>query len=253
MKMARMKIIPLEGGRAAMRKLILARAFFAHVFRARVFRARVFRARVFRARVFLACAFAAGFAPFALGQPLDAQLAELRRDFTFAGKPVPPKVFADFGDDDLSGPDKSVRVSVDLVAASESRAYVDDLIRMPGGWVAQRKPTGGASSETETIGYRFMGTAENGLIIVLAAYSGGGTGYFHTLHVLDAAPSRGIDGEGKPYDRLGLTVLRNVTLGDRWRGSVKISGNRVTVLTEPGEPNNSNSTTQTLVLDAVRP
>jgi hypothetical protein len=204
-------------------------------------------------RILLVCAFLTGFAPRAFGQTPETRLAELRRDFSFVGKPVPPKVFADFGDDDLSDPDKIVCVTVDVVAASGNRRYTDGVARAPNGWVVQRKPLGGAWNETESIGYTYVGATENGLLIVIASFSGGGSGFFHTLHVLDAAAARGFDGEGKAYDRLNLTALRNVAIGDRWRGSVRIAGNRITLVTEPGPPNNSNTEAETLVIAAERP
>ncbi len=45
----------------------------------------------------------------------------------------------------------------------------------------------------EETAYRFYGLTQNGLLVVLASYSGGGTGIFYTLHVLDVATAWGFD------------------------------------------------------------
>jgi hypothetical protein len=53
-------------------------------------------------------------------------IAEVRRAFTINGKPIPPKIFRDFGDGNLadSGP---IWVTVDIKAATGSNLYFDDV------------------------------------------------------------------------------------------------------------------------------
>jgi hypothetical protein len=204
-------------------------------------------------KIAIASAFLTVFPTSLSAQPLDAWLDELRHGFTLDGKPVPPKIFADFGDDDLSGPEKSVSVTVDLIAAIGNRLYADPIVRAQGGWLWQRKASSGIENSGERIGYEFMGTTDNELLIVVASYSGGGSGAYCTLHILDAAASHGLYSDGKAYDRLNLTVLRNVPLGDRWKGSVRITGNTVAVLTSPGFPNNPNLEEETLTIEVERP
>ena len=63
----------------------------------------------------------------------------------------------------------------------------------------------------------------------MASYNGGGSGTFHTLHILDAGLAPAFAADGKAYERLNLTVLRSVPLGDRWDGTVAISGNTVRI------------------------
>ena len=65
----------------------------------------------------------------------------------------------------------------------------------------------------------------------LAAWSGGGSGTFYYLHILDAASNRAFDEDGSTYLRLDLTLVRTVILGDRWEGDVSISGNSVRIVT----------------------
>jgi hypothetical protein len=184
--------------------------------------------------------------------PANAPLEELRRSFTVGGKPVPPEVFADLGDADIAD-SGSIRVTIDLIAATGSNLYADDIKGEPGGWITQTKVIPGPDKLTEIVGYEFNGVAQNGLLVVTASYSGGGSGDFFTLHFLDAAMARAFDNDGKPYDRLNLTAVRSIALGDRWNGAVKISGNKVSVLTKPDQPAASTRRPGTQVIEAVRP
>jgi ribosomal protein L28 len=77
----------------------------------------------------------------------------------------------------------------------------------------------------------FYGATANGLLVVLASYNGGGSGTFYSLHIVDVAAAAGIDIEGKRYQRINLTNIRTVILGDRWQGELKISGSAVRVIT----------------------
>jgi hypothetical protein len=189
----------------------------------------------------------------ASSQTIDDSLKELRQTFTLRGKPVPPAVFADFGDADMSGAN-SIRVTIDLLAAMDSNLYSAGVNASPNGWVSQKKAIGaGADKAAETTAYKFNGVTRNGLLLVTAAVSGGGSGDYLTLHILDAAAARAFDSEGKTYDRLNLTVLRSIPLGDRWKGAIEVTGDNIAITTEPGEPNNSNPQRETRIVEAVRP
>jgi hypothetical protein len=63
----------------------------------------------------------------------------------------------------------------------------------------------------------------------LAAYSGGGSGTFYFLHILDAASVRALSEDGSTHSRLNLTLVRRYIFGDRWQGDRKISGNSVRI------------------------
>jgi len=67
--------------------------------------------------------------------------------------------------------------------------------------------------------------------VVLAAYSGGGSGDFITLHILDIASARAFDLAGKVYEHINLTELRRIALGDRWEGEISIAKNTIRVVT----------------------
>jgi hypothetical protein len=178
-----------------------------------------------RRLAFLVVALIALIAPALAASPLD----ELRRSFTLDGKPVPPGVFRDFGDADLDDSLPSV-VAIDVKAAIDSNRYGDPIARR-GEWLTQSRPAAGSLNGAEETDYRFIGATKSGLLVVIATYSGGGSGVFTTLHVLDASLAAGFDGDGKRYGRVDLAVLSSVVLGDRWQGEAAIAGDTIRIAT----------------------
>ncbi len=157
---------------------------------------------------------------------MGALVSEVRRTFTLEGKPIPPEIFRDMGDGDLAD-SGSIWVTVDLKAAVGSNLYADDISHERD-WVIQKKPGQGANPGELTT-YKFIGATENGLLVVIATYNGGGSGMFYTLHILDLTLAQAFDSQGKRYERLNLTGLRSHMLGDRWDGTVSISENSVRI------------------------
>ncbi len=176
-------------------------------------------------------------------------IAEVRRTFTIDGKPIPPEIFRDFGDGDLadSGP---IWVTVDVKASIGSNLYFDD-IKQDGRWINQRK-TNSKGEMLEETGYRYYGATQNGLLIVLAAWSGGGSGDFISLHILDIASARGFL-EGKVYERINLTNVGTTALGDRWDGEIAIEKNTVRVTTTRSGPADDSGKRRTMTIEARRP
>jgi hypothetical protein len=179
-----------------------------------------------------------------------ALVAEVRRAFTLHGQPIPPEVFRDFGDGDIAD-SGSIWVSVDVAAAIGSNLYAD-AIKKERGWFVQTRANQSINGNEETA-YRLIGTTDNGLLVVIASYNGGGSGTFYTLHILDVAAARGFDLEGRPYQRINLTILRSVILGDRWDGEVSIAKNSITVVTTRRGPTDNSGWTTTLTIPAERP
>ncbi len=177
---------------------------------------------------------AALVAPARAQQPdAEALVAEMRRSFTLDGKPVPPEIFRDFGDGNIAD-SVNIWVTVDVAAAIGSNLYFDPIEGSGGCRVQKRQRL--TTDPYERTAYCFYGATANGLIVVEATYNGGGSGTFHTLHILDVAAGAGFDYDGKRYPRINLTNLRSIILGDRWEGDVAISGNAVTVTTTRNGP-----------------
>ena len=179
-----------------------------------------------------------------------ALTGEARRSFTLNGKPIPPEIFRDFGDGDLAD-SGAIWVTVDVKAATGSNLYSDD-IKQDGGWVIQKKPAGAPGGGEETA-YKYIGPTKNGLLVVLAGFMGGGSGDFIWLHILDITPALGFDPEGKLYQRINLTNLRSVALGDRWNGEISITANTVTVITTRKGPADESGRRETVAIEAQRP
>ena len=177
-------------------------------------------------------------------------IAEARRAFTLDGKKIPPEIFRDFGDGDMAD-SGSIWVTIDAKAAIGSNLYFDD-IKQEGAWLSQKKAGATPGGEEET-GYEYIGATENGLLVVLAAWRGGGSGNFITLHILDIAAARAFDLDGKIYQRINLTNLRSVPLGDRWDGEVKISKNTILVTTTRSGPSDDSGARRTTTIEAKRP
>jgi hypothetical protein len=182
----------------------------------------------------------AGAPPIAKAAAQDASqasaaalVAEVRRSFTINGKPIPPEIFRDFGDGDLAD-SGAIWVTIDAAAAIGSNLYYDE-IKQDGSTISQTK-RGPNNSYLEKTDYSFYGTTDNGLIAVLASYNGGGSGIFETLHIVDVIAARGIDIDGKVYQRIDLTNVRSVILGDRWDGDIKIKKNNITIITTKTGP-----------------
>lgn len=178
-----------------------------------------------------------------------ALVSEVRRAFTLNGRTIPPGIFRDFGDGDLADSD-GIWVTVDLAAAVGSNLYFDP-IREYKDWKIQTQQRQATDTPEETA-YSFKGATANGLLVVVASYNGGGSGTFHTLHILDVVAATGIDNDGKRYPRINLTNIRSVALGDRWEGEVKLSGDTVHVTTTRDGPAN-NTAPAPLTIIAERP
>jgi hypothetical protein len=193
--------------------------------------------------VALVLCFGSGVTAFA-ADPLD----EVRRSFTIGGKPIPPEVFADFGDAMMSD-NRPIVVTIDAKAAIDSNRYADP-IKTDGRWVEQIKSGSGSFNGSETMSYEFRGATANGLLVFLAAWTGGGSGTFYYLHIVDAASRSAFDEDGSTYSRIDLTLVRTYILGDRWEGDVSISGNSVRIVTDSSHRGHG---VASVTIDATRP
>ena len=119
--------------------------------------------------------------------------------------------------------------------------------------MAQPEESGNQSlNGSEETGYTYIGATENGLLVAVASYNGGGSGTFYTLHILDVAAAGAFDLEGNRYRRINLTVLRSIVLGDRWGGEVSIAHNAVRIVTTRQGPADAGRPTTTTIA-AERP
>jgi hypothetical protein len=162
------------------------------------------------------------------------RLDEVRRTFSIDGKPIPPRIFADFGDATLSD-SRPIVAGIDALAGMDSNRWFGAITKK-GAWFEKNTELFDARNVGESISYEYIGATRNNLLVVLTAYSGGGSGVFYALNILDAAWASAFDDDGTTYQRLDLKLLRHVALGDRWQGEIKISANSIHVATSGALP-----------------
>ncbi len=179
-----------------------------------------------------------------------AVIAEIKETFTIGGKPIPPEIFRDFGDGNLAD-SKNIWVAVDAVAATKSNLYADHVSKQAS-WVVQKSAPDGDGAVEKTA-YRYFGATNNGLLIAVASYSGGGSGDFFTLHVLHVVARHAFDFDGNVYERSELINLRRLPLGNRREGDVTISGNAITISTSGRVDAGASNTSKRQVIEAYRP
>ena len=121
-------------------------------------------------------------------------------------------------------------MTVDLEAAVGSILYHDDF-KVDRRWAMQKK-----TGSNEQTGFVYIGVTDNGLLVAVASYCGGGSGDFITLHIMDLVAARAFDDSGKLYTRINLTNIRSIPLGDRWDGAVSIAKNTIHVVTTRNGP-----------------
>ena len=152
---------------------------------------------------------------------------EVSGSFTIHGKPIPPRIFADFGDAMMSH-SRPIVVTIDANAAIGNNHHADP-VKTKGRCVEQMKLRSGLFHGRETMSHEFRRTTDNGMLVFLA-WSGGGSGTFYYLHILDAASNLAFDEDGSPTRASPSPRARTYILGDRWQGDVIVSGNSVCIV-----------------------
>lgn len=160
-----------------------------------------------------------------------SQTTIFHETFAYRDSPIHPGVIREFeGWMSDGGP---ITVAVDIAAAHGSDEYLDaDVIDGPNGWIAYRP------SERERFAYRWLGRLDRGVHVVQTSSSGGGSGRFINLQFLQLKTDLAFLPDGRPTERLVLSVFRWYPMGDRVYGPVLLDGNTVVIgpgpkITEP--------------------
>lgn len=190
--------------------------------------------------------------PAQAGDATRNLLYEVRRSFTLGGKPIPPEIFRDMGDGNLAD-SLPIRVTIDVKAAMGSNLYYDEIKPDGPGWVAQRPADKDSLNGTDEYAYHYVGVTANGLLVIIASANTGGSGDFVTLHILDLAAAKAFDSGGQVYDRINVTTLRDIPLGDHWDGMAQIDGNTIVVTTTRSGPADDSGKARVTKVEAGRP
>lgn len=113
--------------------------------------------------------------------------------------------------------------SIDLVEANRSNRFNCDL---------KIEEQGGSKIVTafdgeERFTYSYVGTSKSGIHIVHTSYSGGGSGNFHNILMLTISSKNGVvfeEGKLGEKERVVLSIIGCIPLGDRYCGDISLSG-----------------------------
>lgn len=146
-------------------------------------------------------------------------------DFTFAGRPVHPKLVEEF-ESWLSDDRSPITLAVDVAAAQGTDEYEEPFEARPGGLVRYRSGDG-------WYGYEVLGRLRDGIYVLRTAASGGGSGVFLNLLFLRLDVDRAVRPDGSRYERTVLSVAGRHVLGDRDDAEIRIEVDRVVVGSSP--------------------
>src|SRR5262245_31197695 len=76
---------------------------------------------------------------------------------------------------------------------------------------------------------------------------------FHAFAYSRCRRRPGFDFDGNLYQRINLTNLRSIPLGDRWGGEISIDKNTITVVTVRANSTDDSGVPRTRTIEAKRP
>jgi len=164
------------------------------------------------------------------GPDVQRQLKDANGSFTFDGAPINPlalKELTTWESDSYPGP-----IAVDLDGTSHSNRYFGEYAKTPQGSVRIDMRTTKVVPSAENEGwfsYERIGTLTNGIHVVETSDNGGGTGVFKSLLLIRFAVDFEYTDTGARRDRVVMKRLGEVTLGDRYGGTVTVKGNAVEI------------------------
>lgn len=172
----------------------------------------------------LLCFCLSGFAQ--IQGTIEEVLWEANENFTHKGELIHPGLIQEFSGW-ISDSWMPITVTVDIAAASGSNEYFDDDVEFKGdGSIFFQK-----KGQREYFYYKWLGRLRNGLHVLETGEGGGGSGIFKNIYFIKFDIGKGYTPEGKEYDRLLMTAVRNYMLGDRDDGDISVSPeqNKVTI------------------------
>ncbi len=174
----------------------------------------------------LSVVFVVGGLP-AWGQDNKGNLAEADAGFSYAGKPINPKLVQKFSswESDKSMPKV---ISVDVAAAFGTNEYSDRSRRKGANVCFDTKDSNGME-DGGFFCYEWLGRLKNGLHVLKISDNGGGSGIFQELFFVKFDKGEGYLEDGEKYERLLMSIVRQYTLGDRADAKIDVSDDRVVI------------------------
>jgi hypothetical protein len=162
---------------------------------------------------------------------LRRDLAEANRALTYRGAPINPRAVQELRawlSDSEPGP-----VAVDLAGTHETNRYFGRYARDPSGRtvIDLRTTVVGPRDDADrgSFSYRRVGTLPGGIHVLETAESGGGSGVFVSLLLVQFAVDWEYDERGARKPRLVMRRVGEIALGDRYGGTVTVKGRTIEI------------------------
>lgn len=157
-----------------------------------------------------------------LAEPVELSSAEVKKaveTFKVRGAWIHPAIVQEFLPW-VSDHQRPIVRSMDVAAALETNRYFEEVKEGPKGPKVER-------GEEGFLDYEWLGRTQSGLHVLVISLNSGGSGVFTSLGVFKVTEAESVDGPGKPYRSLVLSIVRWVSLGDRVVPKLSIKGNVV--------------------------
>lgn len=158
--------------------------------------------------------------------PIKQQLIELNKSFTYKGKPVHPRAVQDLISwlpDNFPGP-----VAIDAAGSFDSNRYAGDYSVKDEGLVFIDL-TQEFLKQPGWFGYRHLGRLANGYHVLDTYLSGGGTGIFQSLLLVECLTDFEYKSDGSRRERLVIKRMGEFPIGDRYTGKIKLDSKNNTI------------------------
>jgi hypothetical protein len=159
------------------------------------------------------------------------QLDEANRAFTYRGEPIDPRAVQELRvwiSDAEPGP-----VAIDLAGTHRTNRYFGEYTRDGNGRTVIDLDTTEAGPRKDGsrgwFAYRRLGTLSGGVHVLEIAESGGGSGVFTSLLLVQFAVDFEYDERGARKHRLVMRRLGEIGLGDRYAGTVTVTSRAIEI------------------------
>ncbi len=150
------------------------------------------------------------------------QLDEANARFTYKGRPIHPFLIKEFSNW-LSDNRPPMVTTVDVAAAYDTNKYQKSSIEKQGDWWVVKKQ---GKDIGESFGYHWLNKLANGIHVVETGNSGEGSGVFMALVFIKFCEGE-IFSEGKREKQLLMSIVGIYSLGDRYKGKIKVYPDKV--------------------------
>jgi len=155
---------------------------------------------------------------------------DANQSFMYRGRPIHPALIHKF--EPLLSDINPITVVVDIAAAFDSNECSQPVTQNEKLGLQCEMSAEAEGTHKESYAYKPLGVLHGNVHVLKTASIGSGTGIFMSLIFVRFEIGQAIASDGQPYDQLLLRLLRSVSLGDRFNGSVDVLNDEVVVKTD---------------------